>query len=104
MDDSDVYPKLSEQAYWEYNPDSANGYYYYVQLNKYDYHITPDGVSICQRDGSSILTYIDPSEIFGKTKMLTDEQLCFIIAQPIEGEKHSAEEMAVLYKEYLAQK
>jgi hypothetical protein len=101
-----MYPKLSEDFYWEYtkpNPDKDKGYYYYIQSDELDYHITPEGVSISREDGSCITFDFKPIDTFGKKDQLTEDQLFFILSLPVRGETHSKEEMCKFYNEFLSE-
>lgn len=101
-DNSEMYPKLSKDCYWEFRP-SDDGYYYYVQTDDLDYHITPNGVSVCRENGTSTILDFVPIDSFGEIKQLTDDQLCFIIKLPIEGETHTKEEMDRFYQQFLSE-
>lgn len=103
-DDSSIYPNLSEKCYWEYKAYSDGAYYYYIQNGDLDYHVTPNGVSICRKDGTCSLLSIIPEEVFGNEKMLTDSQLCFILSLPPMGLTHSKEQMESFYQLFQTEK
>lgn len=110
-DRPDYYPKLTEAVgYWEFDRNSRKGpweWYYYIQAkcNTMDYHITSDGMSLSFQDGSCIQTNVTPRTLFpDASRELSDDQLVHLISLPVEGFKHTGEQMYNTYLEYLAAK
>jgi hypothetical protein len=102
-DNPDLYPALSDISYWEFSPDTSEkyGYYYGIQLDGMDYHITGDGVSIVYRSGDMIHTNLIPKKRFPKDiHKLSEESILHILNLPVEGGYTSKDGVDALYKHW----
>jgi hypothetical protein len=110
-DDSHIYPKLSEISYWEFDRNSKQGPYewhYFIEIRKKwgspidgNYHITADGMSIDNEDGSAVHTNVTPRTLFPNCEYgLTDDQLMKLVNMPVEGLYRSRWQMEELYKQF----
>lgn len=102
VDNSGLYPKLSEKYYWEYSPNENEkyDYYYYLQVDEKDYHISGDGVFINYENGDTIHTNLIPKSRFkNEVYKLSEESLFKILDLPIEGFLRNDNAMNNLYEE-----